>query len=213
MNLSVFDLDHTLLKKNSSVEFCKYLYKKKKLSFFSVLHSFLYYIRHVYLTLSLEDLHRKIFKKLLCGMRLADLEQDAVLFGETYLEKLLYMPAVERLKQAQSLGHFTMILSSSPDFLVKVLAERFQVDEWKASEYQVDEALCLSHVSSILQGEGKALLVQKTAQRLSILKKDITAYSDSHLDLPFLMASGVPVLVTPNKRLKKLSKGFGWKTI
>ena len=213
LNLSVFDLDHTLLKKNSSVEFCKYLYKKKKLSFFSVLLSLLYYIRHSYLSLSLEDLHRKTFNKLLYKMRLEDLEKEASLFAQRYLDDLIYGPAFKKLKSAQELGHFTMILSSSPGFLVRVLAEKLQVNAWKASEYQIDESGRLSKISCILQGEGKAMVVQDTAKRLSISKKDITAYSDSHLDFPFLMSAGTSVLVNPTNRLKALSKELGWLTI
>ena len=213
MNLSIFDLDHTLLKKNSSVEFCKYLYKKKKLSFFSVFQSSLYYISHVYLLLSLEELHSKIFKKILQGMCLKDLEKEAAIFVRLYLEDLIYLPASEKLKAAQGQGHFTVILSSSPSFLVGVIAREFQVDEWGASEYLADESMCLCRISSVMQGEGKALYVQEVAKRLSILKKDITAYSDSHLDLPLFMASGTAISVNPNSQLRKLSRRFGWQII
>ena len=213
MKFSVFDLDRTLLCKNSSFEFCKYLYKNRVFSFFVVVLSCLYYIRHKYFGLTLEQLHHRVFKKLLQGMSLQVLSCQARSFIEEDVENLLYLPALERLRCAQHEGHYTMILSNSPSFLVEVIAHKLNVDDWKASEYKVDKDQRLCHISQILHGEEKAFWVRKVSLDFGIDEKDITAYSDSYFDLLFLQSAGVPVVVNPDKRLKRISQERHWKEI
>ena len=213
MRFSVFDLDKTLLSKNSSFEFCKYLYKKKIFSSSFFLKSIFYSIRYQYFGLTLEKLHHKVFQTLLHGFSFHILSDYVCSFVEKELEGLLYMPALERLKRAQHQGHFTMILSNSPNFLVGAIAHRLQVDDWKASEYKVDKDWRLCQISRILHGKDKALWVDKIRGQLGIPKQWVTAYSDSYLDLPFLRSAGVPVVVNPDSRLKKVSKECNWEEI
>lgn len=213
LKFSVFDLDRTLFSKNSSLEFCKYLYKNRIFSFFFLLQSFLYGIRHKYFGLTLEQLHQKVFRKLLCGMSITLLSECVESFVEREMENLLYHPAVERLRLAQHLGHVTMILSSSPGFLVGAIASKLQVDDWRASEYKVDKDKRLCQIAQILQGETKAFWVRAVGDDLGIQKEEITAYSDSYLDLPFLQSAGVPVVVNPDKKLRKISKEQNWEEI
>ncbi len=213
MKFSVFDLDRTLLSKNSSFEFCKYLYKNRIFSFFFVVQSFVYAIRHKYFGLTLEQLHRRVFEKFLRGMSLKVISEYVYSFVERELENLLYLPAFERLRRAQHEGQFTMILSNSPGFLVGAIASKLQVDDWRASEYKVDKDQKLCEIALILHGEAKAFWVHAMSLYLGIQKQDITAYSDSHLDLPFLEAAGAAVVVNPDRILKKISEEKNWEEI
>ncbi|MBX9923329.1 MAG: HAD-IB family hydrolase [Rhabdochlamydiaceae bacterium] len=213
MKFSVFDLDRTLISKNSSFEFCKYLYKNRIFSFFFVVQSFLYCIRHKYFGLTLEQLHHSVFRKLLRGMSLTTLSEYVYSFVEKEIESLLYQPAIERLRLAQHEGHFTMILSNSPGFLVGPIASKLQVDDWRASEYKVDKDQRLCQIALILHGETKAFWVRAMSRYLGIQEQEITAYSDSYLDLPFLQSAGVPVVVNPDSKLKKISKEKSWEEI
>ncbi len=213
MFLSVFDLDKTLLKKNSSVAFCKYLYKKKVISLAAVCSAIIYYVRHLYFGLPLESLHQKAFHRILSGLSLNFLQEQISCFLDEHLDGLLYAPAVESLRLAQKENHYTVILSSSPAFLVSPIARWFGVDESKASQYLIDKDGRLCQIAIILQGEEKACLVEAFRLQLEISKEAIIAYSDSYLDLPFLLSAGSKVVVNPDRRLKKLSKKWGWKQI
>lgn len=213
MLLSVFDLDRTLLKKNSSFEFCKYLYRKRVFALSFFFHSCLYHIRHKFFGLGLEQLHRKVFRRLLNGKCFHLLAAHVPQFIEMHLEELIYFPAFQKLRLAQHLGHYTMILSNAPSFLVKEIAERFCVSEWKASEYEVDKDAKLCQISLILQGKEKAKYVRETSQKLNIPMADITAYSDSYYDLPFLQSAGKAVVVNPDRKLQKHSLSLAWEQI
>lgn len=211
--LSAFDLDRTLLNKNSSAEFCKYLYKKGFFSFLSVFYACLYYIQHTYFGLSLEELHHKSFNKVLKGLSIDFLEEQAESFLDENLESLIYPPALACLEESRKNGHFILILSAAPSFLVKSIALRLKVDDWKGSEYGIDKDRNLCKIALIVQGKEKAVYLELEKKRLGLKKEEVIAYSDSHLDLPFLYAAGSQIAVNPNNKLKKIADKLGWGEI
>lgn len=211
--LSAFDLDHTLTKGNSSFNFCHFLLKRKLLTLSSVMDSSVCYLRHLFFGMSLTDLHHAIFNRMLFGLSMHFLEDQVDRFLKEYLFHGLYMPAVYRLRLAQHLGHYTIILSNSPSFLVKSMAEFFGVNEWRATEYAVDAEHKLSKVSLIMQGSEKALHLNSLSKKLGIQREAITAYSDSYHDLDFLKASGTPIAVNPDKKLRAVSLEKKWSII
>jgi HAD superfamily hydrolase (TIGR01490 family) len=210
VKLAIFDLDRTIVADNSSLDFCHYLVKKHVLPFSSLIYSFFYYIKHLFFGVNLSDLHNKIFEHSLRGMSLEKLEENVGPFLEEYLFSQIYPPALAELRLAQHLGHYTLILSSSPSFLVEKIAQLLGVNEWRATQYAVDKEKKLCHITSIMQGKDKAFYAQEVASKLSIGKQQITAYSDSFLDLPLLLAAGSPIAVNPDRKLRRFSEANKW---
>lgn len=211
--LSVFDLDYTLIAGNSSFKFCQYLSRRDVLPAFCPFYSSFYYLRHSLFNLSLSALHHKIFTRFLKGKSLELLESFVEPFIQEEISSALYLPAIDHLRRAQHLGHFTLILSNSPEFLVKGIARFLGVNEWRATQYAVDKDNRLSHVAAIMQGEDKAGQVRAVAEMLKLDKAQITAYSDSHLDVPFLLSAGKAVAVNPSRKLLQISKAHNWSVI
>lgn len=211
--VSIFDLDKTLLKVNCSFKFGAYLYKKGQFSFLCMLHHVFCYTMHRLGLLSIPDLHQKIFNRLFRNSSLTDIETLAQSFVALSFTEMLYLPAVKKLQEAQQQGHYTVILSSSPSFLVKLIAERFNVNEWGATHYAVDSDQRFTFISQWMLSDDKANYIKDLIQRLKIEKKQITAYSDSALDLSFLKAAGVAVAVNPDRTLLSISKENQWTVI
>ena len=191
----VFDLDHTLLKGNVSFEFGKHLYKRGWISSFQLLTLLFFYFRHKYFNLPLEDLHQAIFKRLFFGKKISLIQHEVNLFLEN-LPDMLYQPAFQRLEPS------SLILSSSPDFLVVPLAKKLGV-EGHGSTYAVDVDGQLSHISAIMDGDAKARL----------LPSPCTYYTDSILDLPTLKSATHCVAVRPDKKLSKVAFLHGWEQL
>ena len=211
--ISAFDLDRTIVRVNSSFRFSQQLVMRRKLPFSTLCHSFLFYIRHTAGWLSLEDVHHKVFSRHLKGFPLNVLKDEVKRFISKLKEKDYYLPAFEHFKRAKEMGHYTVLLSSSPDFLVGPLSKFFGFDESFASVYEVDKANNLCHISSILQGDGKVKILNRLAEKLGVAMENTIAYSDSHLDLPFLEEAGVAVVVNPDNKLRRLAKNRKWLTI
>lgn len=212
-HLIVFDLDRTIIADNCSLDFCRYLVGKNILPSSSLIYSLFYYVKHLFFGMSLSDLHNRVFEHLLRGKSLEQLEENVEPFLKEYLFSQIYPPVLTELRLAQHLGYYTLILSNSPSFLVGKIAQVLDVNEWRATQYAVDKEKKLCHITSIMQGEEKAACVQEIAGRLSIGKAQITAYSDSFLDLPLLLSAGKPIAVNPDRKLRRFSQQHQWSIL
>jgi HAD superfamily hydrolase (TIGR01490 family) len=209
-HLTVFDLDRTIVADNCSLNFCRYLVQKNVLPSSFLIYSLFYYLKHLFFGMSLSDLHNQVFEHLLRGKPLEQLEENVEPFLKNYLFSQIYPPVIAELRLAQHLGHYTLILSNSPSFLVEKIAQLLGVNEWRATQYAVDKERKLCHITSIMQGAEKASCVQEIAEKLSIEKEQITAYSDSFLDLPLLLTAGTPIAVNPDRKLRRFSEQHQW---
>jgi HAD superfamily phosphoserine phosphatase-like hydrolase len=172
-----------------------------------------YYFRHQWMNLSVYDLHHKIFFILFQGRDSFDMEEHVERFLNEELNQLLYDPVIQRLQAAKEQGHYTVILSASPDFLVRSIASRLNVHDYQASLYTINRRGCYDGISSILEGEKKAAYVKELEKRLDIQESFITVYSDSYIDLPVLKMAQWPVGVKPDRDLRKICLQKGWEIL
>lgn len=210
---SIFDLDQTLLIENSSYAFGSYLYEKKVISLASVLYCVGCYSLHKVGKLSLDGLHANIFKSLFLGKSLDSFKQHAEDFVAQNLDRMLYHPAMARLEASRRQGHATIILSSSPSFLVDLIAKQFSIHEYQATHYEIDKERHFISVGNVLDGEGKARFLHDFCRREQMEPIQITAYTDSFLDLPLLQQVGTPVGVNPDNKLRAVCINKGWEII
>lgn len=211
--LSVFDLDHTLITSNCSFDFTRYLISQKELSPLILLYSAYYYSRYALFHFSPAKLHERVFARFLKGLSLERLKRHVEPFLNRNLRSILYAPVFRRLRLAQHLGHYTLLLSSSPSFLVEKIASFLSVSHWEATHYAVDKDQKLCHISSIMQGEEKAAYVRRVARDLGVQAAEITAYSDSTWDLPLLLEAGTVIAVQPDRKLLTVAKEHKWEIL
>jgi HAD superfamily phosphoserine phosphatase-like hydrolase len=211
--VSLFDLDKTLLIENSSYQFGTYLYEQNFFSFNSMLYFVVCYSLHRLGMLSVANLHNKIFNRLFKNHPLLEFQKLAGEFLIKSFDSMIYPPALQKLDEAKKNGHWTVILSSSPHFLVQLFAERFEVNEWAATTYIVNSEDRFLDISKILDGEGKAEFLFSLSQKIGIPVKFMTAYSDSFIDLPFLKAAGQAVGVNPDYKLRAICYKNKWDII
>lgn len=210
---SLFDLDQTLLTENSSYSFGSYLYEKQVISLASMLYCVGCYSLHKIGKLSLSGVHEKIFKSLFFGHSQERFKHLAVDFVEDNLSRMQYLPAIQRLDESRRKGQFTVILSSSPAFIVHLIAKKLGVHEYLATEYEIDKDGKFVSVGHVLDGEGKARFLQGFSSRICVEPINITAYTDSILDMPLLMQVGTAVGVNPDNKLRAVCVKKGWEII
>lgn len=211
--MSVFDLDRTLVTGNSSFAFCQYLIEQGVLPKRSMLLAALCWMRYTYCGMTLSLLHHTIFHQLLKGQPLRALEAHVAPFVDGYLSRYTNPRALAALRLAQHLGEYTLILSNGPQFLVNAFAQAFKVDACHSTQYAVGQDDRLERIESVLLGEDKARCVHEVMECLNIEKHQVAAYSDSHLDLPLLLAVGNPVVVSPDRKLRKIAIVNTWRQI
>jgi HAD superfamily phosphoserine phosphatase-like hydrolase len=163
--------------------------------------------------LSMQNLHHFVFKALFLGKSSHLINSFVSKYLDQHFETSLYVPAWERFVKAKKRGDYVIILSSSPHFLVEAIARRLGVDAWDATHYQVDKDEKFCRISRQMQGEDKAKYLHKLSKEFKIPTTEITAYTDSHLDLPFLKAAGKAIGVNPDRVLRKICQRNQWEII
>lgn len=172
-----------------------------------------YFLRFRFFKLPLIQFHKKIFRGVLKGLSVALLEEQIAFFVEENLKKILYKPAFYKLKEAKRLGHYTILISSSPNFLVKKIAEYLGMDAWFASKYVANRYGKLFRIEKVLLGEDKKRILKLLLKKFKLSALKSTAYSDSILDLPLLLFVGKAVAVRPDEKLLRVSKKYNWDII
>ena len=204
------DVDGTLTHSNVSFAFGRFLYSKGAISFFQAFMSALYYGAHSIGLLSVDRLHRLIFRTLFLGRKKELMEAVVDEFFELYGEQLIREQIREEVLSLRNHGAKIAILSSSPDFLVKGIARTLSIEEWYATEYVVDERGCFSSIGRVVTGSVKAQIVRDVKKRDGC---SVMAMTDSMLDGPLLEEAESVVAVFPDRRLKRLAKKRGWRIV
>lgn len=213
MKLVVFDLDNTLFNGNCSFQFFKYLHSKKVFRFISAFFPLLYFLKYQLGFLSVYHLHKKVFQTFLVGKNLSSIEKFIHEFLDQTLENSLNPKVLDHLKTSQRLGQYTLLLSSSPEFIVKPIAKKLKIQMIQATEYKTDHKNRFCEIATLIHGLEKMRVVQRICRLLKVSSSDVIGYSDSYDDLPFLKSCGKVYLVNPDRKLKSEGMKFGWKIL
>lgn len=163
--------------------------------------------------ITVRKLHEATFKNFFQDLSATMIEKLVTKFVSDKLNALIYQPAFLKLEEAKNEGFYTGILSSSPDFLVEKIASKFKVDLWDSTIYQKNKCNHFSHITNFMDGHQKAKTLLRFTADLQICKNNVTAFTDSFLDLPLLQAVGNPVGVNPDYKLKALCQKYHWPII
>ncbi|MGK5595143.1 MAG: HAD family hydrolase [Parachlamydiaceae bacterium] len=203
-----FDLDHTLLKINISFTFGKYLFQKGELPLFKMCYCTFQYLKHKYCGLTLQRLQSAIFDSYFAGKDAAKIEEDVNVFLDTHFSSFLQQSVYHIFLEHMSEGHRIFIFSSSPDFLVRPIAQRLGVP-YEATQYIKDCSNRFSSIGQVLCGQSKAQLVKKILAEAKEVDT-VGIFTDSFQDLPFLRMATHPVAVNPDYQLKQLCYQNNW---
>ena len=211
MDLFFFDLDRTLVKTNITKKFLiRYIsrYPKffLKLVFFNLSLFKNYFLRPK----DLEICHQLVLKIL------QDNYYQIFDFSKNYSVELfkneLFIPAVEELLRAQHTGKIVVLLSAAPEFIVDPIAKFLNLEHVYCTRYYRDENGKLK-IHTLLTGVKKAGIAKKYLEKYKKTINQATAFSDSIEDLELLCSVGLPVVVNPDNKLKKIAKEENWRIL
>ncbi|MDQ3538165.1 MAG: HAD-IB family hydrolase [Actinomycetota bacterium] len=208
-----FDLDKTVLAKSSTLAFGRPLYREGLISPAVV-------ARSVYGQLVLRLLGASAGRmerarvSLLELTRGWDAERVQRLVRETLqetIDPLVYSEALDLFDVHRRAGRDLYLVSWSGIEIVKPLAEYLGVAHVLASRPGIDaDGRYDGTLDFYCYGEGKAKAIRAEAAARGIDLQASYAYSDSITDLPMLEAVGHPVVVNPDRRLRRIGRQRGW---
>ena len=208
-----FDLDKTVISKESMVAFSRPLHRAGMLPRRMMLRAAwgqLIYAQVGATPEKLEKLRESVLR-LTKGWDQSEISHIVRDTLEEVIEPIVFDEALERIRDHQAQGHKVFIVSASPEEVVAPIAQMLGVDEAIATRAELDEDGRYSgRTERYVYAAEKEVAILEVAARDGLDLAASWAYSDSATDVPMLAAVGHPVVVNPDRELAKVAKERGW---
>jgi len=211
MKFIIFDLDDTLLCGDCEREWINFLFSKGLLKDPEIiLNKFdLEYRKGVLNFIEYSSFIQKPIKGLS--------REKVNIFVDEFIQKKiknLTDSLTKKLLDEAKSANKVLIASGSHDFLVRRIANFFGINSSIGTPVEIKNDI----FSGKLSGEptfaqGKVRAVEKWCSQNNQKIKESIFYSDSINDLPMLEACGLPIVVDPDEKLKKISEERAYKII
>lgn len=126
----------------------------------------------------------------------------------------LWPGTVKAVKEHLALGHEVWLITAAPQELAQLIADDLGATGALGTIVgHKDGVLTGELIGDPLHGQAKRKAARKLAKERNISLKRSYAYSDSVNDLPLLTLVGNPVVVNPDKPLKRYADAAGWEIL
>jgi putative phosphoserine phosphatase/1-acylglycerol-3-phosphate O-acyltransferase len=144
--------------------------------------------------------------------RAADAFDAAADAAAAVIDEMVHPFARPLIEQHRDAGRLVVLATTTPDHLVRPIAERLGFDDVVATTYAVgaDGMFDGSIAGRFVWSRGKLAAVRAFARERGISMAESYAYSDSIYDVPLLGAVGHPTAVNPDPRLALLAVARRW---
>ncbi len=209
-----FDIDGTLVRCLTQKELLGVFWKKKIISTSeSIAIFFWFFLYKVGLLRSSTRIRQYAYR----SFRGLSVELVAKLIQNVYEQKVRHMfstVALERLEAHRKRGDSIFAISGTLDFFCHLICLELNIPTFYGTRLEVKNDYCTGNWEGvILEGETKADLVRRLAKENDIDLKSSFAYADHYSDVFFLKETAHPVVVNPDKKLKKEANLRKWEIL
>lgn len=209
-----FDLDKTIIARSSALAFTKPLFKAGLLNRRTLAKAGI--AQTYYQIFGADHSQLERVKAELASLTSGwDQNEVVTLIEETVagiVPPLVYAEALAIIDHHRGQGRRVIVVSSSPEEIVRPLCKYLAIDEIIATRAAVgSDGKYTGDIELYAYGPGKAQAMTELAAREGIDLEASYAYSDSATDLPMLEIVGHPVAVNPDSGLERLATERGWE--
>jgi HAD superfamily hydrolase (TIGR01490 family) len=207
-----FDLDRTLLRRSSALALAGSFRGRGLISRGQLLRAAAWQLLFVARGASHEAVRSAAEDglRLLAGYRVEDLRELVAEAMEPVLRPLVYAEPLRLVEQHRERGERVYVVSATLQEIVEAIAEDLGFDGALGTICEMRDGRYTGRALRALHAEAKAECLREVAGREGLDLAECTAYSDSHTDLPFLEAVGHPVVVNPDRELRRIAADRGW---
>jgi len=208
--LIVFDIDGTLLPGTSTERlFSRYLVKNRVVNFG---HLFNFIYNGIILAPKGMAYIISANKGYLRGFSPEFMEKIGSAFFNDEIEKRISKKGIIRLTEHKMKGHWVVLLSGMPEFLLKNYSRLFKVEEYYGSVMEINNGKFTGKTVGLFPiVKGKPEVVERILKKHDLGWRHVTAYADHYHDRFLLKKVGRPIAVNPDDKLKALAKENGWQ--
>ena len=199
--LAIFDIDYTITKKETLMEFFKYAIKNDKRNIRFLPRAI--FCGSMY-KLKIYD-ERKVkekFLKFIDGIKEKDLQILVKNFYNSKLKTILYEDALNMIKKLKNEGYDIYLISASPEFYVNEFYNIKEVDKIIGTRFNFANGIFLRKMEGYnCKGEEKVRRLKEflKGEKIEVDFKESYMFSDSLSDKPLLDLVGKPYLINYKK--------------
>jgi HAD superfamily hydrolase (TIGR01490 family) len=209
-----FDLDKTIIVKSSTLAFTKPLYRAGLLNRRTLAKAGI--AQAYYQVFGADQDQLEKVKAELSNLTSGwDQSEVVALVEETVasiVPPLVFAEALAIIDDHRGEGRRVVVVSSSPEEIVKPLCRYLAIEDVIATRAEIGEdGKYTGEIALYAYGPGKADAIMSMAATDGIDLAASYAYSDSATDVPMLELVGHPVAVNPDSELRAIAEERGWE--
>lgn len=212
MPAALFDMDRTLVRKETASLYVKYMRKRGGATWRDAAQVSWWVVQY---TLGVIDAPM-VARKAALGIAgtpeaIMQARCDDWFFRD--VEPLVSPVGKRIVNEHRARGDLLAIVTGAIPYVARTLARRLGIPHVVASPLEVDGdgRFTGRFVEPLCYGVGKLARARKLALEQGFTLEDATFYSDSLTDLPLLEAVATPVAVNPDPRLSRIARKRGWR--
>lgn len=210
--LALFDMDRTLLSKETASLYVRYQREVGEATTRDLLRTLSWVAQYTIGTLDMNKVARKALKTLEGTSELAMASRCDDWFHRR-VERYITDGGRLAVRAHRERGDVCAIVTGASVYVSRPLARVLEVPYVVSTVFEVDaeDRFTGRAAPPLCFGEGKRERAQQLALSLGMSLRDATFYTDSISDLPLLESVGEPVAVNPDARLERVARARGWR--
>ena len=214
MGIAFFDLDRTLISKNSASLWVKAELREGQISTWEAVRAGSWLLRYRLGFANMEDAVRRAISSLE-GKEESLIRSRTFAFYDREIQDLYRPGAHAVLRQHREAGDQLVLLTSSSSYMSEKVSENLGLDAYLCTRFEVNEKGFYTGrpQEPLCFGIGKVHHAKDYAEKHGIQLEDCSFYTDSTADVALLHKVGHPVAVHPDPRLLREAKNHGWEVV
>jgi HAD superfamily hydrolase (TIGR01490 family) len=205
-----FDVDRTLVACNTGRLFLRDLRRRGEISFLRALRAMGWMAKYHLSLIDLDAVANRLVQQMR-GQSEQEFAERCRRWVEDDILPLLLPSALRKIERHRQEGHLLALLSSSPTYVTRPIAETLGLEEVLSTQFEVEAGLFTGKlVGPACFGKGKVHWAEELVTRKAVDLGSSWFYTDSYSDLPMLERVGNRVVVNPDPRLRRAAKQRGW---
>jgi HAD superfamily hydrolase (TIGR01490 family) len=141
--------------------------------------------------------------------------EDLTAASETVIKEYkdqVYIFTRDLISELRAKGYLLFIVSASQSEIVKLLAEYYEFDDYRGSDYETKDGFYTGQ-KLLLRSEQKPLAIEKLIVKHGARRTGSIAVGDSEGDIPLLASVERPIAFNPTQELFEHAQSEGWKIV
>jgi HAD superfamily hydrolase (TIGR01490 family) len=212
MQAALFDMDRTLVRKETASLYVKYQRENGEATWLDSVKVFGWVMQYTLGVIDAPDVAARALLQF-AGMPESLLAAKCEEWFPRYVEAHVCELGREAVRRHREAGDIVAIVTGASSYVARPVARALGIDHLVTSELEVDASGRFTgrFVEPLCYGTGKVERAARFAAERGFGLGEATFYSDSYTDLPLLERVKTPIIVNPDIRLARVARRRGWR--